>query len=267
MVADKRIVSGRRGQPVADGQQHPGRARADHHRSRAHGAGAERGGVLVVDGGGDRDAGPQTGFLRDIWPQSARHLARRKQLRQLTRVQFAGAAAGQGRSCEAWDCRAASSRTTCRRARPGRTERETTISPTKPTRLGAREQSRILLPQAQQLANAQTGTAAADAVQEPLPPQFGGERLVEGPPALVEPTDDAAQRPALRIEHLQRAALARNADGLDAGRHQPARTACRTAARVAVPDLLDVLLDSAVADLEQVDRRTRPRPGAGPRGR
>ena len=84
MVADKRIRRGRRGAAAADCQQHPRGPGADHHRPGLHGPGGERRGVLVVDGRRNRNAGAQTGFLRDRRQQSARRLSRGKQRRQLS---------------------------------------------------------------------------------------------------------------------------------------------------------------------------------------
>ena len=60
-----------------------------------------------------------------------------------------------------------------------------------PDTIGGLEQSRRFVVETQELADPQPGTATADVTQEPLAAEFGGEGLVKGPAALVEPTDHA----------------------------------------------------------------------------
>ena len=141
------------------------------------------------------------------------------------------------------------------------------MSPTKPTRFGGPQQFRGLVAEPQQLADPQPGTAAMNVTQEPLAAQLGGDGLVEGPAALVEPTDHAAHAAAHCASSTCIAPpwLETPMASMPAG--STALATCRMRRQRRPHDFLDVLFDSAVADMVQLDRAMKRAPAAGPRGR
>ncbi len=119
-----------------------------------------------------------------------------------------------------------------------------------PDTIGGLEQSRRFVVETQELADPQPGTATADVTQEPLAAEFGGEVLVKGPAALVEPTDHAPHRPRLCIKHLHRATLTGDANRFDSGRIDSLADLPDRRERGPY-DFLDVLLDALLADVVQ----------------